>query len=236
MKHYDIYAMGNALVDMEFRVEEQYLADNKIDKGLMTLIDQERKQVLLDSYRGEMERACGGSAANTAIAAAQLGANVYYSCRVAQDEAGDFYFNDLKENGVDGRRSEKVGEEAVTGKCIVMVTPDADRTMNTFLGATTDYSKAEINEEALKNSQYLYIEGYLVASPTAKEASVAAKGIADKNQVKTALTFSDPNMVEFFKDGMKEMIGSGVEFIFCNEQEALTFSGKTDLNEAIAEI
>lgn len=235
MSGFDIYAMGNALVDMEFKVDPQFLNDNNIDKGLMTLIDIERKSEVLEKYTGDMIRACGGSAANTAIGSSQLGSKVYYSCRVANDEAGDFYINDLEKNGVLSQRSES-SEEEVTGKCLVMVTPDADRTMLTFLGTTTDYSNKEINELALTQSQFLYIEGYLVASPTAKEAAVLAKRTADKNNIKTALTFSDPNMVEHFRSGMEEIIGSGVEVIFCNEDEALTFAQTKDLNEAITYI
>lgn len=235
MSTYDIYAMGNALVDMEFKVEDEFLSANQVDKGLMTLIDQERKEVLLGAYSGDMIRACGGSAANTVIGSAQLGARTYYSCRVADDEAGKFYLEDLKSNGVDNR-IDFSHIDGVTGKCIVMVTPDAQRSMSTFLGTTADYSDKEINEDALLKSNFLYIEGYLVASPSAKAAAVKAKRIADKNGIKTALTFSDPNMVSIFKSGMEEIIGSGVEIIFCNEDEALTFSGKSDLNEAIKEI
>lgn len=235
MSKYDIYAIGNALVDMEFRVEDDFLKANNVDKGLMTLIDLPRKEELLSAYNGDMIRASGGSAANTVIASAQLGANTYYSCRVADDEAGKFYLNDLKANGVDSEIDTST-IDGVTGKCIVMVTPDAQRSMSTFLGATADYSKKEINESSLENSNFLYIEGYLVASPTAREAAAYAKRYADKHNVKTALTFSDPNMVSHFKSGMEEIIGSGVEIIFANEDEALTFSGKSDLNEAIKEI
>lgn len=232
MAKYDIYGMGNALVDMEFKIDDEFLVKNNIDKGLMTLVDADRQHEIIDAYDGNSIRACGGSAANTVIAAAQFGSRTYYSCRVADDEAGEFYLADLKENQVDCEMLEKA--EGITGKCIVMVTPDAQRSMNTFLGITADYSKKDINENALKDSKWLYIEGYLVASPTAREAAVLAKRIADRNDVKTALTFSDPNMVEHFHSGMDEIIGSGVDLLFSNRDEALTFT-KTDSIEASVE-
>jgi sugar/nucleoside kinase (ribokinase family) len=117
-----------------------------------------------------------------------------------------------------------------------MVTPDAERTMNTFLGITQEYSTEEIDEEALKDSKYLYIEGYLVASPSGHEAMMYAKNIAGKNDVKTSLTFSDPNMINFFRENMEAVVGSGVDLLFCNEEEAKVFSGKSSLLEAREEL
>ena len=115
---------------------------------------------------------------------------------------------------------------------MVLVTPDAQRTMNTFLGITAEYSTEELNPEALKQSSYLYIEGYLVASPTGKIAAIKARELAEKNSVKTSLTLSDPNMVNFFKDGMKEIIGNKVDLLFANEIEALAFCETEDLSSA----
>ena len=123
-------------------------------------------------------------------------------------------------------------QDGITGKCLVMVTPDADRTMNTFLGITSTFSKEELDAEALKNSEYLYIEGYLVASPTGQKAMVEAHQLADANNVKTALTFSDPNMVKFFNDEMHQVVGKGIDLLFCNEDEALTYARCTNISDA----
>lgn len=236
-KKYDVYGIGNALVDLEFEVHDEFFAKNKIDKGLMTLVDEERQNQLLHSLGpAHLKRQCGGSAANTVIATSQFGAKGFYSCKVASDEMGDFYLHDLKENGVDSNLEFQKRESGTTGKCLVLVTPDAERTMNTFLGITSTLSEKEVHDEAIKNSQYLYMEGYLVASPTGKAAAVHARKTAEKYGVKTSLTFSDVNMVKFFKDGLLEMIGKQVDLLFCNESEALSFVGTTNLMVAREEM
>ena len=236
-KKYDVYGIGNALVDMEFEVSAEFLKKAKIEKGLMTLVDENRQAEIINTLHGtQHKRSCGGSAANTMIAISQFGGQSFYSCKVASDETGDFYFKDLMDNGVDTNLSSSALESGVTGKCIVLITPDADRTMNTFLGITQTFSTKELIEEGIKNSTYLYIEGYLVASLTGKEAAIKAKKIAEDNGVKTALTFSDVNMVNFFEEGLAQMIGGGVDLLFCNEAEAFAFTKTNDLNEAIEKL
>lgn len=233
-KKYDVYGIGNALVDMEYEVQDQFFSQNKIDKGLMTLVDEERQDFLMKALgSNQHKKQCGGSAANTIIAVAQFGAKSFYSCKVASDELGNFYFQDLNESGVDSNLQTQTRAQGITGKCLVLITPDAERTMNTYLGITANISKNEVDAEAIKNSKYMYMEGYLVASPTGKEAAIHAREIAEKAGVKTALTFSDVNMVKFFKDGLKEMLGpKGVDLLFCNESEALSFMDTTDLKVA----
>lgn len=233
-KKFDVYGIGNALVDMEFEVTADFLTKANIEKGLMTLVDEERQSEIINNHLtgAQHKRSCGGSAANTMIGIAQFGGKSFYSCKVASDETGDFYFKDLMDNGVETNLSSSSLESGVTGKCIVLVTPDADRTMNTFLGITQNFSTKELIEEHIKNSNYLYIEGYLVASPTGKEAAIKAKKIAESHNVKTALTFSDVNMVNFFGEGLSEMIGSGVDLLFCNEAEAFAYTKAASLKEA----
>lgn len=236
-KKYDVYGIGNALVDMEFEVEAEFLKEAGIEKGLMTLVDENRQHEIVNTLHGiQHKRSCGGSAANTMIAVSQFGGKSFYSCKVARDEVGEFYFKDLMENGVDTNLSQTNLEAGITGKCIVLITPDADRTMNTFLGITQNFSTKELVEDHIKNSNYLYMEGYLVASPTGKEAAIQARRIAEGHGVKTAITFSDVNMVHYFYDGLVEMIGSGVDLLFCNESEALAFTKTKTVQEAAKEI
>lgn len=232
MKKFNVYGIGNALVDMEIEVNPEFLKKMNIEKGLMTLVDKNRQDELLASVDGSQhKRTCGGSAANTVIAVSQFGGRSFYSCKVANDETGDFYFSDLLESGVQtnlhGER-----QSGVTGKCMVFITPDADRTMNTYLGITETFSVSELVEDEIKDSEYLYMEGYLVTSPTGKNAALEAKKIAQKNNVKTALTLSDPGVVSYFKEGFQEMIGDGVDLLFCNETEALSYTGKEKLEDA----
>lgn len=233
-KKYDVYGIGNALVDMVTETDPKFLEDNGVEKGVMTLVSQQRQLDLLEALSDlKYARACGGSAANTMIAVAQLGGDSYYSCKVANDEWGDFYKDDLENNGVHNNLSLE-RNDGETGKCMVMVTPDADRTMNTYLGITEQFSISELVEEELAQAEYLYIEGYLVASPTAKGAAIRAHEMAKKHGVKTAITFSDPNMVNFFREGLSQMVGSGVDLLFCNEDEAKTFAECEELDTAIS--
>ena len=236
-KNYDIYGMGNALVDIVTEVDDAFFHAHHIEKGVMTLVDEDRQRVLVDAIDlVAAERQCGGSAANTVIGAAQFGASAFYSCKVAKDEMGEFYLADLASNGVDTNLESGNLPEGITGKCLVMTTHDAERTMNTFLGITASYSPAEIDEEALKNAQYLYIEGYLVTGEKSREAMKAAKAFAEKAGVKTALTFSDPAMVKYFLDEMRGVVGQGVDLLFCNEEEAMLYTQTQSVSAAFEKL
>ena len=233
MSKYDVYGLGNALVDMEFEISDEFLNQNRIDKGVMTLVDENQQHELieqLDAFEGN--KASGGSAANTLIAVSSMGGSSYYSCKVADDDLGHFYLNDLKSAKVDCNMDGK-HKGGITGKCLVMVTPDAERTMHTFLGVSSELSPYEVNEKAIKNSSYCYLEGYLTTSDSGKAANIEARTIAEANNVKTALTFSDPFVVEFFREGFTETIGDGIDLLFCNEAEALSYTQKDSIDEAV---
>lgn len=233
MKKYNVYGLGNALVDMEFEVEDGFLNLMEIDKGVMTLVDEEAQHRLmthLDAFEGN--RASGGSAANTLIAVSAMGGSSYYACKVADDDLGHFYLHDLKQAGVDTNVN-GTHANGITGKCLVMVTPDAERTMHTYLGISSELSVNEISDRHIIESEYLYMEGYLVTSPSAKEANIHARKIAEANGVKTAFTFSDPAIVEYFHKELTETIGDGIDMLFCNESEALAYTGKSSIDDAI---
>jgi len=225
-KKYDVYGMGNALVDLEFQVPDSFFKENDVEKGMMTLVDEARQNFLIAKIdKHETKRQSGGSAANSIIAVNQFGGKCFYSCKVANDELGKFYINDLKSAGVNTNLNSNHLTDGITGRCLVMVTPDAERTMNTFLGVTSNYSIEELDEKALANSQYIYIEGYLISTDHGKTAMKAAKEFAEKNSVKTSLTFSDPSMAKFFSDDLKTVVGDGVDLLFCNEEESMIFTG-----------
>jgi len=234
MARYDVYAVGNALVDKEFEVEDQFFADHTIEKGLMTLVDHDQQQQLLDLLTekvGIRNRAGGGSAANTLYALSQFGGSAYLSCKVANDETGDFYLEQLGHHNIE-TNTDSQREIGTTGRCLVMISPDAERTMHTYLGVSENLSVQELDLDAARQSEYVYIEGYLVTSPTAKTAITDLKKFAEDNGVKTAMTFSDPSMVEYFKDNVNEVLGTGVDLLFCNEREALLWSGEDNLEAA----
>ena len=235
MAHFDLYGLGNALVDTEYHISDKLLVGLGVEKGMMTLIDDAQLAVLEEQLRnqGELKKqASGGSAANSLIAAANFGAKVFYSCKVADDELGAFYHQDLVDSGV-ATNLDQIREPGTTGRCLVMVTDDAERTMNTFLGITGDLGAHEIDETALKASRMLYIEGYLASSDKAREAAIRAHQIAKEAGIQVALTFSDPAMVTYFKDQVSEMVGDGVDLLFCNEQEAMTWTGEESIESAL---
>lgn len=235
VSRFDVYAIGNALVDAEYRVTDDFLARQGIAKGQMTLVDEDHQQRLiaaLDSEFGLEKRASGGSAANTIIAVAAFGGRSFYSCKVANDGTGDFYVHDLHAAGVSSNLKPE-REPGTSGTCVVMVTPDTERTMHTFLGITSDVAVSELVPEALTASKWLYIEGYLVSSDSARAAVKEARRVARANGVPLALTFSDPAMVRFFKPGLAEMLDDGVDLLFCNEEEACLWSDALSVEAAL---
>jgi len=233
MKQYHVYGLGAALVDTEIEVTDDFLKSANIEKGLMTLVDEARQNELMKLMEDHLvgsKRASGGSACNSIIAASYFGANTFYSCKVANDGNGHFFQRDTRAAGVS--MQEDTPTQGTTGKCLVMITPDAERTMNTFLGVSETLDESQLNPEAIVQSEYLYLEGYLVTSPSGKSAAIKAREIAEQNQVKTSISLSDPGMVQFFAEGLKEMIGAQVDLIFCNKDEALGWTGTTDIEQA----
>lgn len=233
LKKYNVYGIGNAIVDIVTEVEHDFFEKNEIEKGVMTLVDEKRQYHLMKAIDMKRSRMSGGgSAGNTVVAVNQFGGKSFYSCLVSNDELGKFFLDDLKRNGVDTNLRFEDCPDGITGKCLVMTSPDAERTMNTFLGVSSFLSPEHLDEQAIKDSTYVYLEGYLVASPKGLEAMKQAKKIAEKNGVHVALTFSDASMVKYFSKQMEEIVGAGVDLLFCNEEEAMIFTGTNSVAEA----
>ena len=229
-----VYGLGNALVDTELRVDDAALVELGVEKGLMTLVDGARRGELLAALDGRLamaHHASGGSAGNSLIAAARFGGRCYLSCRVADDADGEIYLADLEDAGVS--YPPPVHNET-TGKCLVLVTPDAERSMNTFLGASERLSVDQLDASAIADSEYLYIEGYLVSSPTGLAAAVRAREIAQAAGVRVAVSFSDPGIVAHFMEEFRLIVGDGVDLVFANDAEAQCWTG-TDSLEAAAD-
>lgn len=239
MHQYDLYGIGAALLDTEIEVTDRDLQTLGVEKGVMTLVDDARQQQLVDDLQDHLvtaKRACGGSGANTVIAASYFGLRTFYSCKVAADDNGDFYRADLTSAGVSYPATLQQADGGTTGRCLVLITPDAERSMNTYLGISERLSVAELDAQALDASRWAYIEGYLVSSQTGRAAAIALREEAERSGVKTALSLSDPAMVYHFRDGLGEMIGSGVDMLFCNRDEALGFTGADSVEAAASRL
>lgn len=234
MKKYDVYGIGNALVDIEYHATPQRLAELDIDKGVMTLIDEQRQNSLVAQLEDSHESmTCGGSAANSIIALAQMGAKTHFDGRVSHDMTGQIFARDLHDSGVHSSLDRKILPNGITGKCLVFVTPDADRTMNTFLGVSGELDSTDIDIEAIKQSNAVYIEGYLASADNARDSAIEVRRIAERRKIMTCLTLSDPNMVKFFRGSMEAMIGDGVDLLFANADEAMELAASDNLADAV---
>ncbi|MEC7119434.1 MAG: adenosine kinase [Pseudomonadota bacterium] len=230
----DLYAIGNALVDREYSVDDALLANCNLTKGTMQLANATQQAELmatLNQYTAPTGQVSGGSAANTAFAFAALGGSAFYACRVGNDDAGDFYLADLTSAGVQTSAiSQELGQ---TGTCLVMVTADGERTMHTHLGITADLSPEQVDLAPLKDARFLYIEGYLSSSDSARQAVAVVRELARSQGSQIAMSLSDPAMVQYAYDGLIEMLGTGVDVLFCNEMEAILFSKTEQLSDAL---
>ncbi len=224
-KKYDVYAIGNALVDFLILVEDQFLIDKGIRKGLMTLVDQPAQLTLEGLDHREITRCSGGSAANTIVGLSILGGRGCYSGKVGDDDLGSFYRSNLLEAGIELFVSP---DTKPTGSCVAFISPDAERSMLTFLGASTDLTDSDIHEDALRDSRYLYIEGYLWDAPLARTAAIHAMQKAKHHGVQVAFSFSDPWLVERFRDDFTQLLKEYVDVLFLNEREAGEITGYED--------
>lgn len=232
--HHHLYAIGNALVDTEYEVSDDLLARMGVSKRHMTLIDAEQRTALHKHVQGlHARRTGGGSAGNTVVALAQLGGKAFYSCRVADDELGAFYTQDLHDHGVATNLTHTRPQPGQTGSCMVLVTPDAERTMCTFLGATAQLDRQALHPHDIAKSRIYYMEGYLAASPSGLEAALEGLKIARQHGVQTALTLSDVSMINFCRAGLQAMVGEGLDYLFANEEEAQVWCGSADLMDIL---
>lgn len=231
---YDVFGVGNAIMDMQVRCEDGFLADTGIDKGIMTLVDDARQQEILEALAGhEINYCSGGSAANTIVGIADMGGKTAYACKTGNDAFGERYLGEMRELGV---AIEVPSVEGASGTCVVLITPDAQRSMLTSLGVSSTLDSVDIIEREIAQAQYLYVEGYLFAGPSTKAAALHAIKLAKKNGVKVALTISDPFLIDICRDDFQDLIEESVDLLFCNEAEAAALTGCSDPVDAAQEI
>jgi sugar/nucleoside kinase (ribokinase family) len=231
---FNVYGVGNAIMDLQVQCDDAFLSANNIEKGIMTLTEASDQQKILKALSEHAINYCsGGSAANTIVGIADMGGTVNYCGKTGSDNFGQKYASDLRDLGI--HFGAKASNET-TGTCVVLITPDAQRTMLTNLGVSATLSKDDIDEDAIAKSDYVYIEGYLFAGESTKEAALHAIDIASQCNTKVALTISDPFLVDICRDDFKYLIEGPVDLLFCNEDEATALTGKDNPVDAAHEI
>ena len=232
---YDLLGIGNALVDIEVRVDEEFIERNSLTKGGMTLFNLEKQKKILEELNGFSTKvSSGGSAANTVHGLSVLGGKTYYIGKVANDVYGKYYAEDMQTCDVafPGTGS-GIGD---TGTCVVLVTPDSERTMLTHLGASSLLHPDNVDEKTIKNSEMVYIEGYLWTGDNTRNAAEKLAKIAKKNKTPVAFTLSDAFVVNGFKKQLTEFIQHNVDILFCNNVEAEALAETEDIGEAFEEL
>jgi adenosine kinase len=232
---YDVLGIGNAIFDILVQTDEGFLARHGMTKGGMTLIDEARAGAI---YRdmGPAMKMSGGSAANTIVGIASLGARAAYVGKVRDDEVGRLYTHDIRAAQVAFDTEAAIGGPA-TGCSYILVTPDGERTMNTFLGAAQELMPADINPEQIAAAAIVYLEGYLWDPKSAKEAFVKAATIAHKAGRQVALTLSDSFCVDRYRDEFLDLMRQGtVDLIFANESELHSLYQTSDFDTALKQL
>ena len=232
----DISAIGNALVDTVFKVEHSLISELGLEIDQMTLSSVEEHVPIIErliASGADTVSDCGGSATNSLVAAASFGAKCFHICKVSEDQDGLRYLKSLKEAGV-GHKGNKASANSVpTGKCLILVTPDAKRTMTTALNISSLMDESDLDLDQIANSKIFYIEGYMVTSEENYRVTLKAlEHLKNFPDVKIALSLSDPGIVMGFKDKFNEIESFGLDYIFGNDDEAMAFVGSDNIEDA----
>jgi len=230
----DVYAVGHALVDIQARISDEILAQTGYHKGVMTLVDEAAQAKVLSALDGvAIHRCAGGSAANTAMGIADFGGKVGFAGKVGSDPLGEFCLADMREMGVTA--NVPIGSGA-TGTSVVLITADAQRTMLTHLGVSTNIGPEYTDDAFIACSKYVYMQANLFTGERTRAAAMKAIDLAKKQGVKVAFTVSDPFLIHLFRDQFWELIKGPVDLLFCNIEEARSLTGKEDPLDCAQEI
>ena len=226
-----IICIGNALVDSLTQIEESKINELCLNKARMTLVDKERSNFLLQNMENPIYEA-GGSAANTAYWISQLGGEVGFIGKISNDELGNQFQSSLKDSGLkDFTVFEE--EDNQTGLCAIFITPDGERTMNTYLGAGEYLSVNDLNVDSIKDANILYMEGYLWDKPSSKEAFLHAAKLNKETDGMNAISLSDVFCVDMHRESFKDFIKSDIDYVFCNEDELNSLFELNNIDESI---
>lgn len=223
---YNVFGVGNALVDIQVQISDSHLERLGFPKGIMTLVDEATQTRVLSSLdHARVSRCAGGSAANTVMGVADFGGSAAYAGKVGSDGLGEFLLSDMRKLGVTIEVPQSPGQ---TGTSVILITEDAQRTMLTHLGLSATLGPDDISADEIRKAQYVYIEGYLFAGDSTQQAALKAIRVAKEHGVKVALTISDPFLVGMHRDLFWELIHGPVDLLFCNLEEARSLTGLND--------
>ena len=232
-KDFQGVGIGNAIVDIFSRVEEGLLQENNLNKGVMHLTSCEKAESLLNQIN-ITKKIAGGSAANTIVALSQMGLKTGYIGKVGDDELGKFFENDLISNKVSYSTKKSIADPRNrTGHCVVLITPDGERTMNTYLGVTEFLSKDDLDKKLLKGCDWLYLEGYRYDGMDSKAAFSFAINETKEAGGRIALSLSDPFCVDRHREDFLNLAKEGLDLIFCNEHELISLTREKKLDSAL---
>ncbi len=229
---FEVTAIGNAIVDVLAKAEDSFLTQHNLPKGGMSLIDAADAERLYQ-IMGPGVEVSGGSAANTVAGIAALGARAAYIGKVADDQLGNVFTHDIRAIGVT-YETPPLKDGLSTARCLILVTPDAQRTMHTFLGATTQLGSEDLDMDSITSSKVLYLEGYLWDQPRAKKAMREAAITAQEAGVRVSLTLSDAFCVDRFRDEFLELAENHVDILFANESEILSLYQVSTFDDAVS--
>jgi sugar/nucleoside kinase (ribokinase family) len=230
----DVIGIGNAMVDVLSQADEDLITRQGLAKGTMRLVDEAQAQALYEAMGPGVEMS-GGSAANTVVGVASFGGRAHYVGKVRDDQLGDVFGHDLRATGV-GYDTPRATSGPPTGRCLILVTPDAQRTMSTFLGASVRLGPADVDRALITRGKILYLEGYLFDPPDAQEAFRAAAAIAHAAGRKVALTLSDPFCVERHRAAFLDLVQHHVDILFANEAEIGALYQVRDFDAAVSHV
>ncbi len=224
----DLVGLGNAIVDIIVNVEDDFLEMNNLNKGSMNLINSNQSEKILENCK-VIKQISGGSSANTVVCLAELGNNVQFIGRVKNDNFGNFFSQDIKRSKTIFNTS-AIDSGPSSAHSIILITPDAQRTMCTYLGASVQFETKDINFEVIKESKYLYLEGYLWDSKLAKKAFIEAAKTAQESNSKIILSLSDYFCVDRHRESFLDLINNYIDIVFCNEAEVLSLFKKEEFS------
>ena len=231
---FDVYGVGNSLVDIQARISDETVARLGFHKGVMTLVDETTQRRVLGALEGvPLSRCAGGSAANTVIAVADFGGRAAYAGKVAADALGRFFLEDMRKIGVTIEVAAAAGD---SGTCVILITPDAQRTMLTHLGVSATLGPQDVSAADIGSAKYVYVEGYLFGGEPTRSAALRTMELAKRHGVKVAFTVSDPFLISAHRDEFWRLIEGPVDLLFCNLEEARSLTGKHDPIDCATEI